>query len=345
MIDKITDKQEVVVGVDIGGTNTVLGIVDFNNNILFENSFETHPEKGVDNFFMRLSNHIKEEYLKLEKKYFLSGIGLAAPSANYLNGTIESPANLKWGNVNLIDMMKKYFDLPIAIINDANAAALGEHTFGVAKGMKNFIVLTLGTGLGSGIFIDGHLLHGENGLAGELGHTIIEKDGRQCNCGRFGCLETYVSASGIKRTVFNFLSLYNDQSELRYINFENVTSKQISELVLHKDPIALRAFDYTGEILGQALANMVAYFDPQAIILSGGLANADKLLLEPTYRYFDKFLLDVYKGKVQILNSNLQNGEAAVLGACSFVFSYINNAQINRDVLIEQNLKNITIIF
>ena len=318
MIDKKSDSEKVVIGVDIGGTNTAIGIVNYKNELLLENSFLTKADEGIDAFIKRLTKKIEEAIGRYEATHILEGIGVAAPSANYLNGIIESPANLKWGDVNFIEMMKKNFDVPIALINDANAAALGEQKFGSAKGMNNFIVLTLGTGLGTGIVVNGHLLYGENGFAGEIGHTIIEKDGRQCNCGRRGCLETYVSATGIKRTVFNFLSKYNDQSELRRLNFEDVTGKQISEFALQNDQIALKAFNYTGEILGRALANIVTYFDPQAIILSGGLVDSDELLLNPTLKYFDEFLLNVYKGKVQILKSNLQNGEAAVLGACSF---------------------------
>jgi len=329
MNNKIADKQEIVVGVDIGGTNTALGIMDSNNKILFEDSFFTLPENGVEDFFFRLANIIKKEYINLSQSYILAGIGLAAPSANYLNGTIESPANLKWGNVNLIEMMKKYFDLPVAILNDANAAALGEHAFGAARYMKNFIVLTLGTGLGSGIFIDGHLLHGENGLAGELGHTIIDPEGRQCTCGRKGCLETYVSAIGIKRSVFHFLCNSDEKGELRNISYNELTSKKISELARSHDPIAIKAFNYTGEIFGKALANVVTYFNPEAIILFGGLADSDDLLSDPTKFYFEKYLLNIYKDKVKILKSELQNGKAAVLGACFFVHDIITKSTIS----------------
>ncbi|MDR3626517.1 MAG: ROK family protein, partial [Ignavibacteriaceae bacterium] len=246
-------------------------------------------------------------------------------------GTIESPANLKWGNINLVQMMKKYFDVPVAIINDANAAALGEYTFGAAKGMKNFIVFTLGTGLGSGIFIDGHLLYGEDGHAGEIGHTTVEAMGRQCSCGRFDCLETYVSASGLKRSVFQFLSCSNEDSELRNINYNDLTGKKISELAYKNDPIALQAFDFTGEIFGRALANVVNIFNPEAIILFGGLADADDLLLSPTNKYFEKYLLKIHKGKTRILKSQIQNGNAAVLGAYSFVKDVLRNNSVKKE--------------
>jgi glucokinase len=319
MINKNIDKQKMVAGVDIGGTNTVVGIFDFDNNFLSEKSFLTNPDEGVNIFMNRLEEEILELISKYKDTHSLEGIGIAAPSANYFTGIIESPANLKWGNVRIVEILNERFKIPVTLINDANAAALGEQEFGRAKGMKNFAVITLGTGLGTGIVIDGHILYGENGLAGEIGHSIIEKNGRQCNCGRRGCLETYVSASGIKRTVFNLLSSSNDKSELRHINFESVTSKKISELALLHDPIALKAFIITGKILGRALSNMVTCFDPEVIILSGGLAEAGELLLEPTTKYFENSLLSLYKGKVQILNSKLKSGRSAVLGAGSLI--------------------------
>jgi glucokinase len=329
MTETITDKKEIVVGIDIGGTNTVFGIVDLNNNILFENTFKTYPAKGAEDFFGRLACIIKESYNKLPDKYILSGIGLAAPGANYLKGTIESSVNLKWENVNIIKMMKKHFDIPIAILNDADAAALGEHVLGVAQNMKNFIVLTLGTGLGSGIFVDEHLMRGENGLAGELGHIIIEEGGRECTCGRSGCLETYVSANGIKRTVSYFLSVSGLKSELKNISFNELTSKNVYELALINDPVALEVFIYTGKILGKALANVVTVFNPEAIILFGGIADSNELLLKPTNFYFEKNLLNFYKGKVRILKSGLQNGKAAVYGACEFAKQLMTKKMIN----------------
>ena len=337
MFEKNSEEQKIIIGIDIGGTNTAIGILDSNDILLFENSFLTKADEGVDKFFEKLIKKIKDAFAKYESTHILAGIGVAAPGANYLNGIIESPANIRWGNVNFIEIMKSHFDVPIVLSNDANASALGEQKFGRAKGMNNFIVLTLGTGLGTGIVLNGHLLYGENGFAGEIGHTIIEKDGRQCNCGRRGCLETYVSATGIKRTVADLLCNCNDPSEFRKMDFENISGKLITELALKNDSIAIKAFEYTGEILGRALANIVAYFDPQAIILSGGLVNANEILLEPTLRYFNKFLLNVYKGKVQLLNSNLLNGKAAILGACSLVSADSNNAPINRDYLIEQD--------
>jgi glucokinase len=318
------NKNLIVIGIDIGGTNTALGVVDSGNTILYETSFSTKADEGIHAFIERLTKEIKKAYAPFEDSHVLEGIGIAAPSANYLTGIIESPVNLKWGDVNFIELMTQHFHVPIALINDANAAALGEQKFGVAQGMENFIVLTLGTGFGAGIVLDGQLLNGENGFAGELGHMIIEKNGRYCNCGRQGCLETYVSASGIKRTVFSLLGKQTTPSELRGVRFDKLTAKQISEKALLGDLIALKAFEITGEHLGNALANIATFMDPKAIILAGGLVGADELLLEPTKRYFESSLLHIYKGKIQILKSSLQNGKAAVLGSCGFVKDVIN---------------------
>ncbi len=197
--------------------------------------------------------------------------------------------------------------------------------------MNNFIVITLGTGLGIGIVVNGQLLYGENGLAGEIGHSIIEVNGRKCNCGKLGCLETYISATGLKRTVFNFLSYYDDASELRDISYNTMTSKRISELAQKNDAIAIKAYEYTGDVLARSLSNLVSLFNPEAIILFGGLADSGDLLLKPIEYYMDKYLLDLYKGKIKILKSELQNGKAAILGACSYVTEVMekNKAQLS----------------
>ncbi len=312
-------KKYLSIGVDIGGTNTAFGFVDSSNNCVFENSFATEAEKGVDNFLERLYNKINLYLERYKDNYIIEGMGISAPGVNYLTGVIESAANLNWGRVNLSDKIKNYFEIPVVFLNDANSAALGEQEFGIANGMKNFIVITLGTGLGSGIVVNGQLLYGQDGLAGEVGHSIIELNGRKCHCGKRGCLETYISATGLKRTVFELLCDSNDESELRNLDYNSITGKIISDLAKKSDPVALKAFDYTAEILGRALSNMVTYFNPEAIILFGGLTEAGELLMTPVNRYFEKYLLDMYKGKVKILKSALQNGKAAVLGACSFV--------------------------
>ena len=221
-------------------------------------------------------------------------------------------------------MMKRNFKIPIAITNDANAAALGEYEFGLGKGLKNFIVITLGTGLGSGFIFNGRLLYSEGGLAGEFGHTIVKPEGRHCNCGRIGCLETYASANGIRRTVFELMAKYNDESKLREVPFSKITGQSINELAVKGDPIALKAFQYTGEILGKALSNLAISIVPEAIILFGGLADAGELLFEPTRKHFKKNLLKNYKGKIKILKSSVTNGLSAVLGASSLVAKEIH---------------------
>ncbi len=322
-------KQKLIVGVDIGGTNTEIGFIDSDFNYLSEKTFETESEKGVNEYVDRLVNHINELYQSFTNTHELKGIGLAAPNVNFQTGIIENSVNLKWKNVNLADLMKKYFDVPISVINDANAAALGEQIGGSAKGMRNFIVITLGTGLGSGIVVDGNLIYGENGLAGELGHVIVIPNGRKCNCSKNGCLETYISANGIRRTVFDFISYYNEETKLQDISFNDLTSKYISELALKNDPVALKVFEFTGEILGRALSNVVAYFDPEAIILLGGLSEAGDLLLKPTKFYFDKYLLNIYQGKVEIIKSGLQSGKAAVLGAGNLIMNDLKKIQVN----------------
>ena len=317
-------KHKITAGVDIGGTNTVFGFVNENGKCIYDSSIPTNPDEGVDKFIKRLASKINTGYKKYSPRYTLAGIGIAAPMANYSLGTIETPSNINWGKVNFVAKMKKNFGVPIAIMNDANAAALGEYEFGLGKGMKNFIVITLGTGLGSGIIINGNLLHSEGGLAGEFGHTIVQLKGRQCNCGRSGCLETYASSNGIRRTVFDLMAIYNDQSILRNIPFSKVSGKLINDLAIEGDSIAVRAFQYTGEILGKALANLAISFVPEAIILFGGLADSGELLLEPTRKHFEKNLLNIYKRKVKILRSSMDSGMSAVLGASSLISKEIN---------------------
>ncbi len=316
-------KEEVIFGVDIGGTNTAIGLIDANNNFLVEKSIETKSSDGIDKYIDRLANHLKQIHNEYYFTYILKGIGLAAPNADYRTGYIENSVNLKWKKVNPVKLLKQHFDIPITLINDANAAALGEQAGGSAKGMKNFVVLTLGTGLGSGIVVDGNLISGETGLAGELGHVVVKPDGRKCNCGRNGCLETYISANGIRRTVFDLISYYNEDTKLRDISFNDLTSLFIAELADKNDPVAIKVFDYSGEILGRALADIAACFDPEAIILTGGVSESGDLLIKPTKHYFEKNVLSIYKDKVKILKSSLKNSRAAVLGAGNFVLKEI----------------------
>lgn len=272
----------------------------------------------------RIHDMIKKLLPEFAASYELKGIGIGAPNGNYYRGTVENPPNLSWkGVIDIVGMFRRYFDIPVVITNDANAAALGEMLFGAAKGMKDFIVITLGTGVGSGIVANGQLIYGADGFAGEIGHTIYDPLGRQCGCGRRGCLETYASAGGICRTVFELLSERRDESELRSVSFDTLTAKMVSDAALRGDTIAREAFEITGRILGFKLAESVAHTSPEAIILFGGLANAGELIFEPTKRHLENSLLPIYRGKVKILPSGLKEGNTAVLGASALIWNEI----------------------
>ena len=311
--------KKITVGLDIGGTNTVIGFVTDEGEFIAEKVIETRAQEKIEIFIDRINETITELYSELKNDYQLKGIGAAVPCANHFTGMVEDPSNFNWGNVNFVRMLKEKMNLPVVITNDANAAAIGEHSYGNAKGMKNFVMLTLGTGLGSGIFVNNKLFYGANGLAGELGHITVDRDGRLCSCGRLGCLETYISANGLKRTVAFLLSKYNEESKLRKVPFDDITGELISELAMNGDLIAQKTFDFTADILGSALANFVKSFDPEAIILFGGIANAGELLFEPTRKYFNDSLLSMYKNKVPLIGSKLQGGKAAILGVCSLL--------------------------
>ena len=314
-------KTKVTIGIDVGGTNTVFGFVDQEGNCIYESSIPTHSEQNADQLFERLFLNINNDFKKYSNEYELFGIGIGAPNANYYKGTVELPPNLNWGMVNVIDLVKKYSSLPAAITNDANAAAIGEMIFGAAKGMKNFIVITLGTGLGSGIVVNGELVYGADGFAGEIGHTIFDMNGRECGCGRRGCLETYASANGIRRTVFELIGNTNIPSRLREISFSQLSAKDIADAAMRGDKLALKAFDYTAKVLGLKLADAVAHLSPEAIILFGGLANAGDLIFLPTKQYMEEFMLNIFKNKVKLIPSALPGAHAAVLGASALIWN------------------------
>lgn len=317
-------KIDITLGIDIGGTNTVFGFIDKAGNIVAEESIPTHSSEEAEMLFGRLHIKIEEMLKSLPENYNFVGIGVGAPNANYYKGTVELPPNLSWGVVNIVDILKKYFDVPAAITNDANAAAIGEMKFGAAKGMKDFIVITLGTGLGSGIVAGGDLIYGADGFAGEVGHVNVFIDGRQCGCGKKGCLETYASASGIRRTVFELLCNSIAPSSLRDLSFNQMTSKSIYEAAIKGDEIALQAFDYTGKILGLKLADSVAHTSPEAIILFGGLANAGDLITVPVKRYMEENLLPIFRNKVKIMLSGLPQGNSAILGASALIWNELD---------------------
>lgn len=308
-------KTEVTLGIDIGGTNTKFGFVDRDGNCIAGSSIPTLSHQGAGEFFTRFNPEIDSLYNTISDKCVMKGIGIGAPNANYYRGTVENPPNLNWGVVNVVNILEQYFKVPAVITNDANASAIGEMIFGAAKGLKDFIVITLGTGLGSGVVVDGKLVYGSDGFAGELGHTVYDSNGRQCGCGKKGCLETYASATGIKRTVVELLSSSNENSSLRDISFNDLESKTIYSAALAGDKIALEAFEYTGKVLGQKLADAVAITSPKAIILFGGLALAGDLIIEPTKRYLEENLFHVFRNKVKLLLSGLPEGNSAVLGA------------------------------
>ena len=314
-------KTKVTIGIDVGGTNTVFGFVDQDGNCIYESSIPTHSEQNAAQLFERLFLNINNDFKKFSNEYELFGIGIGAPNANYYKGTVELPPNLNWGMVNVIDLVKKYSSLPAAITNDANAAAIGEMIFGAAKGMKNFIVITLGTGLGSGIVVNGELVYGADGFAGEIGHTIVDMNGRECGCGRRGCLETYASANGIRRTVFELIGTTNIPSRLREISFSQLSAKDIADAAMRGDRLALKAFDYTAKVLGLKLADAVAHLSPEAIILFGGLANAGDLIFLPTKQYMEEFMLNIFKNKVKLIPSALPGAHAAVLGASALIWN------------------------
>lgn len=296
----------------------MFGIVDARGQVIASDSIKTKKHAEFDDYVEELHASI-ERLLKLnEAEDKIQGIGIGAPNANYYTGEIVNPPNLPWGPViPLAEKVSEAFNgIPVAVTNDANAAALGEMTYGAARGMNDFIMITLGTGVGSGIVINGRMVYGHDGNAGELGHLVMKRNnGRMCGCGRTGCLEAYCSATGVARTAREFLEIRQEPSLLRNIDIEDITSKDVYDAATAGDKIAKDIFDYTGKILGEAFADMVAFSSPQAIILFGGLAKSGELLLKPLKESFDKSVMPIFRGKTEILISQLKESDAAVLGA------------------------------
>ena len=314
-------KKEVVAGVDIGGTNTELGLVDRTGDVIVESTLNTTDYPKVENFVKALVKSIRE-LVKKDGDLKLVGVGIGAPNANYHKGTIELAPNLAWkGIVPLVSLMKEKIDVPVVMTNDAKAAAMGEMLFGGAKKMKDFIILTLGTGLGSGIVVNGQVVYGHTGFAGELGHTIIVPGGRDCGCGRHGCYETYGSASGLVRTVLYLLSEMKDPSPLRDIPPSALTAKKIAEAAIARDPVALEAMDYTAERLAFGIINAIGFSSPEAIFLFGGLAQAGEALFKPVRKYVEMGVQPIYKGTVKILPSSVPESNAAVLGSAALIWN------------------------
>ena len=320
-------KKDAVVGIDIGGTFTKFGIVDRMGNILVESFISTNQTGDAGEYIGELCAAIDQTIKEVAGKVDIRGIGIGAPDASYKSGTIEYASNLKWGQgkkIPFLDMFRKHYPFPVAITNDANAAAIGEMLYGGARGVRDFILITLGTGLGSGVVVNGKLVYGHDGFAGEIGHVHVSGNGRECGCGNCGCLETYASAPGIKRTVFELLARYNTESELRRYSFDDLTSEMIHRAAVCDDFIALEAFRITGEILGTTLADSVAHTSPEKIFLFGGLAKSGDFILKPTREYFEKNLLKIYQNKIAIELSSLTDANVAVLGASALIWEEID---------------------
>ena len=314
------EKIKAFAGIDIGGTNTVWGITDLSGKILSKSTFKTKSFPDFKTYSSELASRVLSD--AEAAGVALEGAGIGAPNANYFTGNIENAANLTWkGVVKLRDDMTLKLKVPVAVTNDANAAALGEMIFGAAKGMKDFIMLTLGTGVGSGIVTDGKLIYGQTGFAGELGHVIMIAGGRECGCGREGCLETYASATGIVRTTCQLLAEMSAESDLRKLPPTELNSQIIAEAAAKGDKIALEAFNFTAEMLAIAIANSVVYTSPGAIILAGGLAKAGTLLTDPLQRHLEEYTMESFKGTFKVIHSGLALSEAAILGAAALAIS------------------------
>lgn len=312
------EQKPYVIGLDLGGTNSVFGIVDRRGTIVATTSVKTQEQNDVEVYVDNCCTDLKkiiEEVGGIEK---IQAMGIGAPDANYYTGIIDNPANLPWkGEIPLAKMFSDRLGIPVALTNDANAAAIGEMAYGAAKGMKNFIMITLGTGVGSGIVVNGQVVYGSDGFAGELGHVIVDKssEARSCGCGRKGCLETYCSATGVARTAKMIVSSSERPTLLRNIPLDEITSKDVAIAAGQGDEVAKEIFEYTGKILGEACADFAAFSSPEAFIFFGGLTKAGDLLMDPIKKAYDENVLFLYKNKAQMIVSELDDAGAAVLGA------------------------------
>jgi glucokinase len=315
-------KKEYTVGIDIGGTTTKFGIVDSTGHILSQDRILSNEHEVVEDFIDDLYEKLYPMILKVGGPTKFKGIGMGAPNGNIYTGTIEYAPNLKWkGIIPIADLIEKKFGLPTKLTNDANAAAMGEMMYGCAKNMKHFITITLGTGVGSGIVIDGKIVVGHDGFAGELGHTIIRHGGRiHKSTGMAGSLEAYASATGVRETAIQLLTEHPDkESLLRNYTIKDLTSETVYECAMQGDSIANEIFEFTGQILGESLANFVMFSSPEAIVLFGGLTKAGDLLLKPTRKHMEANLLPIFQNKVKLLFSELKEADAAILGASALI--------------------------
>ena len=308
-----------VIGIDLGGQTAKFGIVDARGNVLKQTAIRSNTQNNPEEFINDLAEGIKK---LIDKEYSIEdirGIGVGAPNGNYYTGCIENAANLTWAKnqiVKFADMLSNQIGVPVALTNDANAAAVGEMTYGAARGMKNFIMITLGTGVGSGIVINGDVVYGHDGFGGELGHTCaVRNNGRICGCGKTGCLETYASAMGVARTAREIIELTDRKTLLRNIPAENITSKDVFDAAIEGDEVAKDIFAFTGRMLGEKFADFIAFSAPEAIILFGGLTKAGDLIYKPIVENMNLNLMPIWRNKVKVLFSTLNESDAAILGA------------------------------
>lgn len=314
--------KSLVIGLDLGGTNSVFGVVDSKGEIIATTSIKTQAYPSVDQYIMESVKAIKQIAEQVGGMEKIRAMGIGAPCGNYYKGTIEHAANLVWakGIVPLANMFVNELGIPVVVTNDAKAAAMGEMKYGVAAGMNNFVELTLGTGVGSGIVANGQLIYGFDGFAGELGHMIVEPDGRPCGCGRKGCLETYCSATGVVRTAIAMLEESSEATSLRDIATDKLTSYEVYKAAMAGDTMAQEVFKQTGRRIGIACANIATFLSPEAFIFFGGLAQAGELLLRPIEEAYNENVLSLYKGKARFLMSGLDGAKAAILGASAIAW-------------------------
>ncbi len=315
--------QDLVIGIDVGGQTTKCGIVDARGTVLAQTVIRSDTHTDYVPYIAELAEALNRIIAEAGAEGRIRGIGVGAPNGNYYTGTIENAVNLVWGGTNTIPFAKLLSEqmngIPVSLTNDANAAAVGEMTYGAARGMKNFIMITLGTGVGSGIVINGEVVYGHDGFAGELGHTCaVRHNGRPCNCGKTGCLETYASAIGVARTAREWLDMSDEPSQLR--SLDKITSKDVYEAAKEGDRLAIKIFEFTGRILGEKFADFIEFSAPEAIVLFGGLARAKEYLTEPIQKAMDANVLPLWRGKVKLVFSQLKESDAAILGASALAW-------------------------
>ena len=315
--------KDLVIGIDVGGQTTKCGIVDARGTVLSQTVIRSDETTDHEAFVASLAEALNRIIAEAQAEGRIRGIGVGAPNGNYYTGTIEYAPNLKWGGAKVIPFAKLLSEqmngIPVSLTNDANAAAVGEMTYGAARGMKNFIMITLGTGVGSGIVIDGNVVYGHDGFAGELGHTCaVRHNGRACGCGKTGCLEAYCSATGVARTAREWLEMTDEPSELR--SLDKISSKDVYDAAKDGDKLALKIFEYTGRILGEKLADFIEFSAPEAIVLFGGLARSKEFLTEPILNAMNANVLPLWRNKVKLVYSSLKESDAAILGASALAW-------------------------